>query len=404
MFDKIEIEGKKVNVYLDIENFKLKIDRYDWTTTVSTFDENIVKIKHFILYIKYVGIGNNYSYEYDVLFYIHCDYNNFTPIDLNKIVICSEEISYLLYSEKKSISKNYLIKKDSCEFNVIVNRSNKIQKWYYYEIRTGGNITIEIKKCEDWDTYGKIINSVINSISISSLTRRTNNFEILICREDGYYKGNIEFPRVIPKGRSSFSLGNIDIIGNEFKKIISTLMDFPILSQYVIPDYSNYHNQLEFYKLYACFEHEYKQIDKNKMYSHEQKLEIKKCAKMKKDISDVLNRSSITVSKHYVNSLENYNPLDGHKQKLRNAIEYSKNFMSQRYLDMDFQEKENEFINYIYKTRIKVIHEPNDNIKIENSNFVDVFNEIVYALFLKRCGISNSKVEKICKEILIPYV
>ena len=51
MFDKIEIDGKKVDVYFDIE-IKFKIDRYDWTKIVSTFDKKIVKIKNFVLFIE----------------------------------------------------------------------------------------------------------------------------------------------------------------------------------------------------------------------------------------------------------------------------------------------------------------------------------------------------------------
>lgn len=404
MFDKIEIDGEKVDVYFDIENFKLKIDRYDWTKIVSTFDEKIVKIKNFVLFIQNIGVHNNYSYEYDVLFYIHCDYDDFNPLDLNKIIISSEEISYLLYSEKRPTKRKYLINKDNCEFNVSLNRSNKIQKWYYNEIKTGGNVTVEIIKCKDWDTYGKIINSIIDSISISTLTRRTNDFEILICRHDGHFKGSIKFPKIISNDRKSYSLGNIDIIGNEIKKIISKLVDTPIVSQFIIPCYSNYHNQLEFYKLYACFEYEYKKIEKDKMYSKEQKQLIRKNELMKENIKNILNNSKVEVTEHYKNSLNNYNPMEGHKQKLRNAVDYSKRFMNERFLDMNFYNREKEFINYIYKTRTKIIHEPNDNIEIENSNFVDIFNEIIYAIFLKRCGISNKKIEKICKEILIPYV
>lgn len=403
MFDRIEIDGKKVDVYFDIENFKFKIDRYDWTKIVSTFDKKIVKIKNFVLFIENLGIGNNYSYEYDVLFYIHCDYNEFDPIDLNKIIISSEEISYLLYSEKKTPSKSYLINKDNCKFSVSFNRSNKIQKWYYSEIKTGGNVTIDIKKCKDWDTYGKIINSVIDSISISSLTRRTNDFEILIYRNDEYYKGSIKFPKNISNERKSYSLGNIDIVGGEIKKIISTLVDAPIVSQFIIPYYSNYHNQLEFYKLYACFEYEYKKIIKDNLYSNEQKQMIKKNKLMIEKIKTVLNENKVEITKHYMDSLNNYNPMEGHKQKLKNAIEYSKKFMNERFLDMNFYAREKEFVKYIYETRIKIIHEPNDSIEIENSNFVDVFNEIVYAIFLKRCGISDKKIEKICKELLIPY-
>ena len=402
MFDKIEIEGEMVDVYFDIENFKFKIDRYDWTTTVSTFDEKIVKIKNFILFIRNLGIHNNYSYEYDVLFYIRCDYDNFNPIDINKIIISSEEISYLLYSEKRPTKKHYLIDKENCKFKVSFNRSNKIQKWYYNEIKAGGNVTVEIIECNDWDTYGRIINSIIDSISISSLTRRTNDFEILLCRNDGHYKGSINFPKIISNERKYFSLGNIDIVGNEIKKIISTLVDTPLVSQYVIPHYSNYHNQLEFYKLYACFEYEYKKINKDKMYSKVQKKTIKKNELMKEKIKIILEKSDEDITEHYLNSLNNYNPMEGHKQKLRNAIDYSKKFMKKRFVVTSLDKREKEFINYIYLTRIKIIHEPNDNIEIGNTFYVDLFNEIVYALFLKRCGISDKKIEKICTEVLIP--
>ena len=45
-----------------------------------------------------------------------------------------------------------------------------------------------------------------------------------------------------------------------------------------------------------------------------------------------------------------------------------------------------------------------DNIEIENANYLDVFNEIIYSLFLKRCGISNKRIEEITTEIFIPYI
>lgn len=403
MFDEIEIDGNKVRVYFDIEGFKLKIDRYDFGTMIPKLNDTYIQINNFILFIKYLGNYNNYSYEYDVLFYIHCDYTNFSPNNINKIVICSEEISYLLYSENKRRTREYFIEKEECKFKVILNRSNKIEKWHYNDIKTGGNIEIKIEECKDWEIYGKIINSVIDTISICSLNRRKNDFEILLCGKSNNYIGSIVFPKIIINDKSYLSIGNIDIIKDDIEKIISTLVEIPMLSNYIIPKYSNYYNQLEFYKLYACFEYEYKKIDKDKMYNSKQKKEIKKYEKMKKNIQNILQENSIKVTDHYINSLNNYNPMEGHKQKLRNAFEYSKKFMSQRYFDMNFLE-EKEFINYIYETRIKIIHEPNDNIKIEKPHLMGIFNEMVYGLFLKRCGLTNRRIQKICKDILIPCV
>ena len=51
MFDQIEIEGKLVDVYFDIENFKLKVDRYDWTVLNVYINKEIVVLKRFILFI-----------------------------------------------------------------------------------------------------------------------------------------------------------------------------------------------------------------------------------------------------------------------------------------------------------------------------------------------------------------
>lgn len=403
MFDEIEIDGSKVKVYFDIERFKLKIDRYDFSKVIPTLNDKYIQIKNFILFIKYIGNYNNYSYEYNVLFYIHCDYINFLPSNLNKIVIGSKEISYLLYSENKRKTKEYFIEKENCKFKVILNRSNKIEKWYYNDIKTGGNIEIKIEKCNDWETYGKIINSVVDAISVCTLNRRKNDFEILLFSKPSYYIGSIVFQEIITNDRKSLSIGNIDIIQDDVKKIISTLVEAPMLSNYIIPRYSNYYNQLEFYKLYACFEYEYKKIDKDKMYDNNQKEEIKEIEIMKKNIQDILKQNSIEVTEHYINSLNNYNPMEGHKKKLYNAFEYSKKFMSQRYSDINLLD-EKKFINYIYKTRIKIIHEPNDNIEIENPHLMGVFNEMIYGLFLKRCGITDKRIQKICREILIPYV
>ena len=403
MFDQIEIEGKLINVYFDIENFKLKVERYDWTVLNVDINKEVVVLKNFVLFIKYCGDCNNYSTEFDVLFYINTHYTTFTPSDLSNILIASNEISYLLYSNKKK-TNSYNIQLDNCEFCVNLNRSNKMQKWYYYDIRSCGNVEINIEKCKEWDIYGKIINSVINALFVSLLCRRNNDFEILISNKTGKNIGKIVFPKIENSNNFGINVSNIDIVKKDFKKIIIGLMQTPSLSQYIIPEYSNYHTQLEFYKIYACFEYEYNLIDKNKLYNSQQKKEVNKTNQMKKQIKDVLKKNKIAVTDHYLNSLANYNPMEGHRQKLRNGIEYSKSFMSKRYCDMDFFKYERDFIDYIYKTRIQIIHQPDDNIENENSNYLDVFNEIIYSLFLKRCGISNKRIEEITTEIFIPYV
>lgn len=403
MFDQIEVEGKLVNVYFDIENFKLKVDRYDWTVLNVCINREVVVLKRFILFTKYCGECNNYSTEFDVLFYINTDYTKFTPLDLSDVIIASNEISYLLYSNKEKTNA-YNIQLDNCEFDVKLNRSNKMQKWYYYDIRSCGNVEIKIVKCDDWITYGKIINAVINSLFVSLLCRRNNNFEILISNKNRKNIGKIVFPKIKSNSNSGIKISNIDILKKDIKKIIIGLMKTPSLSQYFIPEYSNYHTQLEFYKIYACFEYEYNLIDKDELYNKQQKKEIKKTIIMKKQIKEILKKNKISITEHYLNSLANYNPMEGHKQKLRNGIEYTKKFMSKRYCDINFFKNEQEFIDYIYQTRIQIIHQPDDNIEIENANYLDVFNEIIYSLFLKRCGISNKRIEEITTEIFIPYV
>lgn len=402
MFDQIEVEGKLINVYFDIEKFKLKMDRYDWTVLNTYINREIVVLKNFILFIKYCGKYNNYSTEFDVLFYINTDYTKFNPLDLSDIIIASNEISYLLYSNKKK-TNTYNIQLDNCKFVVNLNRSNKMQTWYYSDIRSCGNVEIKIAKCDDWVTYGKIINAVINSLFVSLLCRRNNNFEILISNKNRKNIGKIVFPKIKSNSNSGIKVSNIDILKKDIKKIIIGLMKKPSLSQYFIPEYSNYHTQLEFYKIYACFEYEYNLIDKDELYNKQQKEEMKRTIKMKKKIKEILQKNKISITEHYLNSLANYNPMEGHRQKLRNGIEYTKKFMSKRYCDIDFFKIEQEFIDYIYKTRIQIIHQPDDNIEIENSNYLDVFNEIIYSLFLKRCGISNKRIEKITTEIFIPY-
>ena len=403
MFDQIEIEGKLVDVYFDIENFKLKVDRYDWTVFNVYINKEIVVLKRFILFIKYCGKCNNYSTEFDVLFYINTDYTKFTPLDLSDVIITSNEISYLLYSNEKK-TNTYNIQLDNCEFCVNLNRNNKMQMWYYYDIRTCGNVEIKIVKCDDWTTYGKIINAVINALFVSLLCRRNNNFEILISNKNRKNIGKIVFPKIKSNSKSGIKVSNIDILKKDIKKIIIELIKTPNLSQFFIPEYSNYHTQLEFYKIYACFEYEYNLINKDKLYNNGQKREIKKTCKMKKQIKEVLKKNKVSITEHYLSSLANYNPMEGHKQKLRNGIEYTKKFMSKRYCYINFFKNEQEFIDYIYQTRIQIIHQPDDNIEIENANYLDVFNEIIYSLFLKRCGISNKRIEEITTEIFIPYI
>ena len=120
MFDQIEIEGKLVDVYFDIENYKLKVDRYDCTVLNVYINKEIVVLKRFILFVKYCGKCNNYSTEFDVLFYINTDYTKFTPLDLSDVIIASNEISYLLYSNEKK-TNTYNIQLDNCEFCVNLN-------------------------------------------------------------------------------------------------------------------------------------------------------------------------------------------------------------------------------------------------------------------------------------------
>ena len=167
------------------------------------------------------------------------------------------------------------------KFTVTFNRNNKIQRWHYNNIKTGGNVEINIEKCNDWETYSNIIIAVIDSISVTSLNRKNNNFEILLCGESENYIGSMVFQK-ISESEKYLSIGNIYIVEKDISKIISTLVESPLESQYVIPRYSNYYDQLEFYKLYACFEFEYKKIDISKMYSKVQKSNVRKSENMKK--------------------------------------------------------------------------------------------------------------------------
>lgn len=403
MFDKIEQDGKIIDVYFDIENFKLKVNRYDFTVSNIKLNNEIIKLKNYVLFIKYNGKYNNYSTEYDVLFYIHTYSIITSPMGISKIIISSMDISYLLYSNNKRSCK-YKINQDDYEFSVTFNRNNKMQKWQHYDIRGCGNVEIRIFKCNDWEIYGKIINSVIDSIYISLLNRRNNNFEIILSSNKQNNIGSIVFPKTKENNTLTAKISNFDIIKNDIKKVIIELMKTPYLSQYIIPNYSNYHTQLEFYKIYACFEYEYNLIEKNKIYNKEQKKLNKTTEKMKLKIEKLLKESDIEITDHYYRSLSNYNPMEGHKQKLRNAIEYANDFFSNRYNTIRFEKYKKEFIDYIYTTRIKIIHKPDDNIKIDNSYYLDVFNEIIFAMFLKRCGITNSRIEEITKNLLIPCI
>ena len=52
-------------------------------------NKEVVVLKNFVLFIKYCGDCNNYSTEFDVLFYINTHYTTFTPSDLSNILIAS---------------------------------------------------------------------------------------------------------------------------------------------------------------------------------------------------------------------------------------------------------------------------------------------------------------------------
>lgn len=406
MFDTINIKDKEFKVFFDKDNFKLHIEN-DYRRDVEEYfyDKKIVTIPHYILFIDTDGIYNSSSIEYNVYYYIKCDYISFSPNNIDTIILKSQNITQLVYNKEQNDKKNYnySFTFNDSKFNVTFRSSNKINLSKYYQVSDVSCIKIDIEKCEDWNSFNKVIQSILNMLSIIFLSEAIKNCSISIETTDQRNIGEICFSKKYDKEKFCGGLGNFFIFSNFINKIINTLYETPYINLDFIPKYKSTYNNFDYFSLYSCFEYEYSKIDKKKLYTKEELQNLEVAEQLKKDVAKLVNENLKDVSSHFTRYLSNYNPLEGHRQKLINGVNYAYSFIGSRLEDLLPPSTKEDFTTYIYKTRIKVVHNPNSDFKIEKTFAVSMFAEVIYALFLKRCEISNADLTKLLNEVLIPY-
>ena len=406
MFDEVEIDGKIFKMFFDKGNFKLHIEN-NYRRDVEDYfsDKNIVKISNYILFIDTKGRYNSSSIEYNVESYVRCDMKEFKPKDFKFVIFKSNKIAQLLYSAKKQEKYKCSIKTNKTDFDVFFICSNKLNISKYYEVTNESCVQLKINKCDDWVEFFKIIKSILNSLTVISIDKGIDDCDIYLFKKKSKYDtGEIKFSKHNYPDDSINYLGNIHKVQDVMQNIIETIYDTPNISLNFIPSYARKYNYLDFFNIYSSFEYEYKFINKEEMYDAEMKNELNKSTQMKLDILNELKASNINLTEHFKRYINNYNPVEGHRQKLENAFIFCNGFMNNRLSYIGINEKKEEFIKYIYNTRIKVVHDPSENIAITNMWYKDIFNEIIYSLFLKRCNIDNSRINSICDNILIPVV
>lgn len=406
MFDDVEIDGKKFRMFFDKENFKLHIEN-DYTFKIQDFykDKYIIKISNYILFIDTRGEYNSSSIEYNVICYIKSDYTSFNPENLPIIIFRSNKIAQLFYIDGDSKEYNYKIIKDNVEFEVSFFCSSRLNISNYYEVTNESCVKLKINTCKEWKEFYKIIQSILNCLSIIAVNRGLKKCDIKIYKDIKKYNiGEIKTKTDEKEDNDINYLGNVHRFKDTIVNIISTIYETPNINLNFIPKYFTKITYLDFFNLYSSFEYEYKFIDKIEMFTQEMRKNEEESKNMKECVLKTLRTSSLEITEHFNRYISNYNPLEGHKQKLINAYEYSKGFINKRLKCNGIIEREKEFIDYIYTTRIMVVHNPSDNYIIENMWDTSVFNEIVYGLFLKRCQIENSIIDDLCDSILIPVV
>lgn len=406
MFDEVEIDGKIFKLFFDKENFKLHVENnYRRDVEEYFMDKDIVKISNYVLFIDTKGKYNSSSIEYNVESYIKCDIQVFKPDIFKYVIFRSNKIAQLLYSQKKQEKYIYNIKTDKTDFDVIFICSNRLNVSKYYEVTNESCVQLKINTCVDWMEFYKIIKSILNSLSVISIDKGIDDCDIFLYKKKKTYDtGEIKFSKHNYNEDHINYLGNIHKVQDVMKNIIETIYNTPNISLNFIPSYARKYNYLDFFNTYACFEYEYKFINKEEMYDTEMKNKLDESNQMKLEIINELNTNSINLTDHFKNYIRNYNPIEGHRQKLENAYMFCNRFMNSRLDYIGINKKKDEFIKYIYNTRLKVVHDPSENVNITNVWYTEVFNEIIYSLFLKRCNIDNSRINDICDNILIPVV
>lgn len=397
MFDKLIINGEQFTIFFDKKHMKFYIRSIYGKDIKKYIKRNrFIKISKYLLYVDDKGYYNELNYIYNVLYYIGFPWNNFELEGLKQIRFESKQISELFYlKNKKRKELSYVFNKNNSIFKLNITASNKLENTKYGELNSESNMTIDLIKCDDYNTLNKIIKSGLNLLAILAVDINIKNCNIYI-RDLENHIGNIVFSKFIQKEKYNdinFSMGNLWFLDKYISNIVDTIYNTPDINLYFLSCYQLEYDNYDFFNIYSCYEYEYSKIDKQKIYTLKEVEQIK--TEKNKTLTMIEHEKSLDNIKKYIS---NYNPLEGHKQKLKNGLSYIRNIMYENYSDEEFY----DFINNIYTLRINIVHNPSGNFIVDDTNMVCSFSQAIYIMFLKRCGISNKVIEKAIKDFFIP--
>lgn len=399
MFDNVLIDGEEYKVFLDKKNMKFYIE-YNFIKDIEEYikKNRFIKISNYLLYLTDKGYYNEGNYMYDVLYYVGFKYNDFELKDLKQIIFESKQISELFYLKTQKNKKlSYEFNKDNNTFKLNIMASNKLENVRYGELNSESNMTVDLIQCNSYSILDKIIKGSLNLLAILAVDIEIKNCNIYI-KNNKNNVGNIVFNKCKQKEKYddiNFSMGNLWFLEKYIANIFDTIYDTPNLNLYFLSCYQLEYDNYDFFNIYSCYEYEYSKIDKKFIYKAK---EVSKIDNEKKKALSIIEEDKF--SDKFIDYINNYNPLEGHKQKLKNGLKYIRKIMYQDYTDSEFE----KFINDIYKLRIKIVHNPSGYFSIDDTDMVSSFAQSVYILLLKRCGIKNSIIKKAIKDFFIPVI
>ena len=258
-------------------------------------------------------------------------------------------------------------------------------------------MTIDIIKCSTYEGLDRIIKGALNLLAIIAVDIDIKNCNIYIEKKDKH-RGNIVFNRFIQKEKYiniNFSMGNLWFLEKYIPNILNTIYNSPNLNLYFLSCFQLEYDNYDFFNIYSCYEYEYSKIDKEKIHKLKYISEINK---EKNAALSMLKKGKF--SDKFKSYVANFNPLEGHKQKLKNGLTYIRFIMSIKYSDSEFE----EFINKIYKLRTDIVHNPSGHFVIDDIDLISSFSQAVYILLLKRCGINSRTIKKAVDEFFVRYI
>lgn len=396
MFDDLIIDKIKYKVFFDKKNMKFYVE--------SSFDKNpkeylenncFIKIHNYMLHIS-----NNYRYNvgncvYDVLYYIGFQYNDFGIDDLRQIRFESKKISELFYNKnQKNMKLSYKFNKGNSRFKLNIISSNKLENTKYGELNSKSCMTIDLIRCDGYDSLDRIIKGSLNLLSILSVDIEIKNCSIYV-KNDENNVGEIVFKKFKQKEKYidlNFSMGNLWYLEHYITDIFDTIYETPNMNLYFLSCHQLEYDNYDFFNIYSCYEYEYSKMNKKAV---DERDEVAKINDEKSKALSMLDLSAF--SERFINYIKNYNPLVGHRQKLENGLTSIKSLMYREYSDLEFR----KFISDIYNLRIKITHNPSGNFIIDDTLMVSNFSQAVYILLLKRCGIDNETIKKTVKDFFV---